>query len=140
MPRTSKSRTSSSLKRRNLSSSSHFNNSQGYKAGKVTASSTSQSFPETSYQPIHIPSSEDILDEDQIDNIIVMAIDVKERGNIGCAYYKSDNAELCCMQESPFAGTELVERCAYNTSTYSITDISQYDLTFNLRPCSYLIE
>ena len=50
-------------------------------------------------------SAEELLDH------IIVAIDAKERGNVGCAYYIAREQRLFCMEDVPRGGTESIERC-----------------------------
>ena len=42
-------------------------------------------------------------------NEIVMAVEMKERGSIGCAYYIAREEKLCLMQDIKMAGLEIVD-------------------------------
>ena len=42
---------------------------------------------------------------------VVMAIDLRERGTIGCAYYIAREERLFCMEDIANGGMETVERC-----------------------------
>lgn len=48
--------------------------------------------------------------EELLDHII-MAVDVKETGNVGCAYYIAREERLLCMEDVPRGGAESIERC-----------------------------
>lgn len=52
---------------------------------------------------------EDGTDE-ALDNII-MAIDMKEHGTVGCAYYVAREERLFCMEDIIHGGTDIVETC-----------------------------
>jgi DNA mismatch repair protein MSH5 len=47
-------------------------------------------------------------DSDEM-NEIVMAIDMKDRGTIGCAYYIAREEKLCLMQDIKIAGLEIID-------------------------------
>jgi DNA mismatch repair protein MSH5 len=53
--------------------------------------------------------SEDDNDE-MLDNVI-MAIDMKERGTVGCAYYVAREERLFCMEDVVCGGKDVVETC-----------------------------
>ena len=50
-------------------------------------------------------SAEELLDH------VIVAIDVKEMGNVGCAYYIAREQRLFCMPDVPKGGAESIERC-----------------------------
>ena len=39
-----------------------------------------------------------------------MALDVKEKGKVGCAYYLSKEERLRCMEDIPRGGIETIDR------------------------------
>ena len=47
--------------------------------------------------------------EESLDHVIV-AIDVKEKGRIGCAYYIAREERLLCMEDVPKGGLDTIER------------------------------
>ena len=49
-------------------------------------------------------STEELLDH------VIVAIDVKETGNVGCAYYIAREQRLLCMEDVPKGGVESIER------------------------------
>lgn len=40
-----------------------------------------------------------------------MAIDLKDKGKIGCAYYVVGEERLACMEEISGVGREVIEKC-----------------------------
>ncbi len=56
-----------------------------------------------------VPSRSDSVEE-LLEHVIV-AIDAKEMGNVGCAYYIAREERLLCMEEVPKGGAESIERC-----------------------------
>lgn len=62
-------------------------------------------------QPVHQRITRDSDDADEIQEHVIMAVDVKEKGRVGCAYYVSREERLLCMEDSPQAGIEMIERC-----------------------------
>jgi DNA mismatch repair protein MSH5 len=42
-------------------------------------------------------------------NEIIMAIDMKERGTLGCAYYIAREEKLCLMEDVKMAGLDIVD-------------------------------
>jgi DNA mismatch repair protein MSH5 len=42
-------------------------------------------------------------------NEIIMAIDMKERGTLGCAYYVAREEKLCLMEDIKMAGLDIVD-------------------------------
>lgn len=45
-----------------------------------------------------------------------MAINVRERGTVGCAYYVAREEKLYCMEDVKLGGAEIVQACKYTTS------------------------
>jgi DNA mismatch repair protein MSH5 len=68
-----------------------------------------QSTPAPAAAQHPLPSRSEI-DEELLDHIIV-AVDVKESGDIGCAYYVAREERLFCMEDAPKGGTDILERC-----------------------------
>jgi DNA mismatch repair protein MSH5 len=48
--------------------------------------------------------------DETLDNV-VMAVDIKERGIVGCAYYVAREERLFCMEEIVNGGKDIVETC-----------------------------
>jgi DNA mismatch repair protein MSH5 len=48
--------------------------------------------------------------DETLDNVI-MAIDMKEHGTVGCAYYVAREERLFCMEDVVHGGTDTVETC-----------------------------
>jgi DNA mismatch repair protein MSH5 len=48
--------------------------------------------------------------DETLDNVI-MAIDMKEHGTVGCAYYVTREERLFCMEDVVHGGTDTVETC-----------------------------
>lgn len=46
------------------------------------------------------------FDEDQE---VIMAVDVTDRGSIGCAYYVAREEKLCMMEDIQLGGAEMVD-------------------------------
>jgi len=54
------------------------------------------------------------VDEDDTDEAlanVIMAIDMKEHGTVGCAYYVAREERLFCMEDVVHGGTDIVETC-----------------------------
>ena len=53
----------------------------------------------------------EILEREDSDNMneIIMAVDMKERGTIGCAYYIAREEKLCLMEDTKMAGLEIFD-------------------------------
>jgi DNA mismatch repair protein MSH5 len=54
------------------------------------------------------------VDEDDTDEAldnVIMAIDMKEHGTVGCAYYVAREERLFCMEDVVHGGTDTVETC-----------------------------
>ena len=46
-------------------------------------------------------------------NEVIMAVDVKGRGNVGCSYYVAREEKLYFMEDVKLGGLEVVETCKY---------------------------
>lgn len=42
-------------------------------------------------------------------NEVILAVDMRERGTIGCAYYVTREEKLCLMEDIKMAGLEIVD-------------------------------
>jgi DNA mismatch repair protein MSH5 len=54
------------------------------------------------------------VDEDDTDETldnVIMAIDMKEHGTVGCAYYVAREERLFCMEDVMHGGIDTVETC-----------------------------
>jgi DNA mismatch repair protein MSH5 len=54
------------------------------------------------------------VDEDNTDETldnVIMAIDMKEHGTVGCAYYVAREERLFCMEDIVHGGIDAVEAC-----------------------------
>ena len=54
------------------------------------------------------------VDEDNADETldnVIMAIDMKEHGTVGCAYYVAREERLFCMEDIVHGGIDTLETC-----------------------------
>lgn len=59
-------------------------------------------------------------------NEIVMAVDVRSRGTVGCAYYVARDETLYLMQDTSFGGPDTVEHCEFPASQSNVcADLEQ---------------
>jgi DNA mismatch repair protein MSH5 len=69
----------------------------------------------TSQGPLpHDDEQSAVADEDDTDEVldnVVMAIDMKERGTVGCAYYVAREERLFCLEDIVNGGNDVVETC-----------------------------
>jgi DNA mismatch repair protein MSH5 len=72
------------------------------------AASTSR-VPLSQQDELGVEVDEDYTDE-TLDNV-VMAVDMKECGVVGCAYYVAREERLFCMEEIVNGGKDVVETC-----------------------------
>ena len=57
------------------------------------------------------------MDEDDTDEMldnVIMAVDMKERGTVGCAYYVAREERLFCMEDMVHGGRDVVETCQWH--------------------------
>jgi DNA mismatch repair protein MSH5 len=55
--------------------------------------------------PLHV---EDVDDSDAL-NEVVLAVDLRERGTVGCAYYVARDEKLYFMEDAQLGGVETIE-------------------------------
>lgn len=62
-------------------------------------------------QSYEIETDAEIRDREGSDNMneIIMAVDMKERGTIGCAYYIAREEKLCLMEDIKMGGLEIID-------------------------------
>lgn len=58
----------------------------------------------------------DILTESNLNDIdalneVIMAVDLRERGTVGCCYYVARDEKLCFMEDVKFGGVDVVDTC-----------------------------
>lgn len=44
-------------------------------------------------------------------NEVIMAVDLRDRGTVGCAYYVAREEKLYLMEDVRFGGIEIIETC-----------------------------
>lgn len=52
-----------------------------------------------------------IDDDDDDDEQVIMAVDIKERGTVGCCYYVSQEEKLYILCDVQSGGKEVIEMC-----------------------------
>jgi DNA mismatch repair protein MSH5 len=80
---------------------------------------TSQLVPERAVSTSEVSQLQDdqqspVVSEDDRDEMfdnVIMAIDMKERGTVGCAYYVAREERLFCMEDVVNGGKDVVETC-----------------------------
>lgn len=62
--------------------------------------------------------------EDDLDtlNEIVLAVDMKERGTVGCSYYVAAEEKLYFMEDVKFGGIEIVDNCEKKSPALDIAN------------------
>jgi len=63
-----------------------------------------------------VPGRDDLTDGEAVEDIdtlneIVMAVDLRDKGTVGCAYYVAQNEKFYFMEDVKFGGPEIVETC-----------------------------
>jgi enterochelin esterase-like enzyme len=71
----------------------------------IETSATPRSVTPASHAPNHIDrgNTEELLDH------VIVAVDIKEMGIVGCAYYVAREEILFCMEDLPRGGVESIE-------------------------------
>lgn len=54
---------------------------------------------------------DDGLLDDEVLNEVVMAVNVTDRGIVGCAYYVASSEKLLLMEDMPLGGPDVVDAC-----------------------------
>ncbi|KAJ9602597.1 hypothetical protein H2200_012790 [Cladophialophora chaetospira] len=57
-----------------------------------------------------VPSAGEVIRDDDFLEQVIMAIDIREKGKVGCAYYIAGEERLLCMEEIIGGGSEVVEK------------------------------
>jgi DNA mismatch repair protein MSH5 len=55
-------------------------------------------------------------DGEDIEEHVIMAVDCKDRGTVGCAYYISREERLFCMEDMARGSKDIIDRCGRTTS------------------------
>ena len=74
--------------------------------------------PEAEILPENDIDIEQREDEDSL-NEVVMAIDVRDRGNVGCCYYIAKTQQIAILSDVQGGGLGIVENCTFCTATQS---------------------
>jgi DNA mismatch repair protein MSH5 len=70
------------------------------------------------------PQAQEQVNESQ--DHVIMALDLKSRGMLGCAYYVAREERLFCMEDSIGSGLESIEQCrCLQVTPLSSTDPAQ---------------
>ena len=67
--------------------------------------------PAPSVRFVPSDAASDVVRDDDFLEQVILAIDVKDKGRVGCAYYIAGEERLLCMEEVIGGGTEVVEKC-----------------------------
>lgn len=60
------------------------------------------------------------MDEDEL-NEVVMAVDMRERGAVGCAYYVAQSESFYFMDDFKLGGVDIIDMCKISNSHRSET-------------------
>lgn len=61
-------------------------------------------------------------DEDSDPDEIIMCVDMRERGMVGCCYYESSTGSLHLVEDIQCGGLEVIDTCEYAVSMYLCKD------------------
>ena len=80
-------------------------------------------------EPQILPENESVIaerEEDDALNEIIMALDTRDRGTVGCCYYVAREEKLFFLEDVKLGGLEVVESCAFSKSTLlgAVTDVN----------------
>ena len=59
---------------------------------------------------LSVNTASDQYNHDDFLEQVIVAIDVRESGTVGCAYYIASEERLSCMEEAINGGTDVVEK------------------------------
>ena len=76
--------------------------------GSIREQSASQASP-SQRSGQSAPVEEDEIDESL--DVVVVALDIKERGTVGCAYYVAREERLFCMEDIDNGGMDVLDTC-----------------------------
>ena len=71
------------------------------------------------YTETHANASESFEDDDF--GHVIAAIDMKEYGTVGCAYYSAEEEKLHLLGDSRLGGIEIIEACMLAISIYFVS-------------------
>jgi DNA mismatch repair protein MSH5 len=77
----------------------------GARRGSRRAIHTSSELPASSRESEDDEAALDALAE------VVMAVDMRERGSVGCCYYVAKEEKLYCIEDVKFGGVEVIDAC-----------------------------
>jgi DNA mismatch repair protein MSH5 len=60
------------------------------------------------------------VDEAALDALaeVIMAVDLRERGTVGCCYYVAREEKLYCIEDVRFGGIEVIDTCKWRLSLF----------------------
>lgn len=60
-----------------------------------------------------VSQSAGVLEDDNLGDLaaVIMAVDLRERGTVGCAYYSAQTETLYVMEDARYGNAELVGQC-----------------------------
>ena len=82
------------------------------RAERSASVATSRTFAENERSTVMTEPPSDNLEADlDMQNEIVMAVNLTDRGNVGCAYYVASNEKLYFMEDVKMGGPDVIDTC-----------------------------
>ncbi|KAL8718148.1 MAG: hypothetical protein Q9225_004683 [Loekoesia sp. 1 TL-2023] len=78
-------------------------------------------------------------EEDDSMNEVIMAVDLRDRGTVGCAYYVAREEKLYMMEDVRFGGIEIVETCEARSTTVLEAGADAQEVKLYARPTVILL-
>lgn len=71
---------------------------------------TSTTIPDTDMRP-EADADIDLREDADLLNEVIMAVDMRERGNVGCCYYVAKNQQIALLSDVQGGGLEVIDTC-----------------------------
>lgn len=72
-------------------------------------------------------------------NEVIMGVDLRDRGTVGCAFYVAREEKLYMMEDVRFGGTEIVESCETRSTTVLEAGADAQQVKLYARPTVILL-
>ena len=70
---------------------------------------------DATFRPHHASSDADAVNDDLAE--IIMAVNLTDRGTVGCAYYVAREEKLYFMEDAQLGGPDVIDACEYAASS-----------------------
>lgn len=78
----------------------------------VSAARSANSRPAHSFTPVNAPRTDSVLEDRSSDDSeeVVLAVDMRDRGTVGCCYYVAAEETLYFMEDMPLGNAEVIDQ------------------------------